>query len=423
MDDSKGILALLGIPSEKIAFIDSMRISESEDSMFISLIDEREKCPYCGSEQVIIKGYYKVNINNSVIRSRHLHVEIEMRRYVCKNCGKTFKQNFSFYLPGKRISRAMEIAITEDLKELVTFTYLARQYDISSNTVIKIFDQIPRQPKLALPEVLCVDEFHFSNKKNKKLKYPFVMSDPFSQQIIDIIESRKWDYLRDYFSKLSLYDRCKVKYFVSDMNETYRSLKKAFFPDAVHIVDHFHIMKLFNNAIQKIRTKIMRNEEYGTKEYIFLKKNWKMFVCNRSRLKDFIKVNKFGVVFDWRTLVDETLAKYPELNYAYCAREEFNRTVVKETYWLETKKSIDFFIQKLGHCEIPEMNEIARTMSNWYEEIINAYSKTTYGFFLSNAIAEANNDNIQTLIDLSYGLGLFERMRNRVLYINRNKKH
>ena len=68
------------------------------------------------------------------------------------------------------------------------------------------------------------------------------------------------------------------------------------------------------------------------------------------------------------------------------------------------------------------MQEIARTLSNWYEEIINAYSKTTYGFFLSNAIAEANNDNIQTLVDVCYGLGNFERTRNRILYINRNKK-
>lgn len=40
---------------------------------------------------------------------------------------------------------------------------------------------------------------------------------------------------------------------------------------------------------------------------------------------------------------------------------------------------------------------------------------------ISNAIAEANNDNIQTLIDISYGYGNFERLRNRVLYINRNK--
>ena len=43
-------------------------------------------------------------------------------------------------------------------------------------------------------------------------------------------------------------------------------------------------------------------------------------------------------------------------------------------------------------------------------------------FFLSNAIEKANNDNIQTLVDVYYGLNSFESSRNRILYINRNKK-
>lgn len=208
------------------------------------------------------------------------------------------------------------------------------------------------------------------------------------------------------------------------MNESYRSLKKAFFKDAVHIIDHFHVMKLFNNSIQKIRTKIMKEKgnEDETKEYRFLKKNWKMFVCNREKLKKFRKVNeRTGVVYDWEIIVDKTLRKYPKLYYAYWTREEFNKTVVKLTSWYQTKQTLDFFLQKLAHCEIEEMQEIAKTFSNWYEELINSYSKTNYGFFLSNAIAEANNDNIQTLVDVSYGLGNFERSRNRILYINRKK--
>ena len=41
---------------------------------------------------------------------------------------------------------------------------------------------------------------------------------------------------------------------------------------------------------------------------------------------------------------------------------------------------------------------------------------------ISNAIAESTNNTIQTLIDMGYGLPDFERMRKRVLYINRNQK-
>ena len=423
MIDSGDILSLLGVPREKVALIDAFHTNEKEDKVTISLVDDRPCCPHCHSKNIKIHGYYKVNINNSIIKKRLMNVEIQMRRYRCKDCGTTFKEDFSFYKPRERISVVARASILDELKETASYSFIARQYGVSTNTIINYFDAMPRQPRLQLTPVICVDEFHFSNRENPKLKYPFVISEPFSGKIIDIIVSRKWEYLREYFCNISLFERSKVKYFVSDMNETYRSLKKAFFRDAIHIVDHFHIMKLFNNAIQKIRTEIMKSNDKDSREYKFLKKHWKMFVCNRSRLKDFVKTNKWGgIVYDWELIVDQTLKKYPKLFYAYWTREEFNKTVTKSTGWYETKKSIDFFLQKLAHCEISEMQEIAKTFSNWYEEIINAYSKTTYGFFLSNAIAEANNDNIQTLIDISYGLGNFERSRNRILYINRNKK-
>ena len=425
MNDSGDILSLLGVQREKVAFIDAFHMNTTEDKMIISLVDDCETCPHCGSTNIKVHGYYKVNINNSVIKSRLLRVEIDMRRYKCKDCGKTFKQNFSFYSPGSTISAVARLSILEALKESVSYSFIARQYGVSTNTVINYFDSLPRQPRLFLGEVICVDEFHFNNRDNPNLKFPFVISDPFTGKIIDIIESRRWDYLREYFCKIPILERAKVKYFVSDMNETYRTLKNTFFAHSIHIIDHFHIMKMFNNAVQRIRTKIMKkhkNEE-ETKEYRFLKKHWRMFVCNRSRLKDFRIVNKrTGFIFDWQILVDYTLRKYPELHYVYWSREEFNRDVTKLTGWCDTKKSIDYFIQKFGHCEIEEMREIACTISNWYEEIINAYSKTVYGFFLSNAVAEANNDNIQTLVDICYGLNNFKRSRNRILYINRSKK-
>ena len=291
MTDSGDILSLLGIPSDKVAFIDGFHIDGNEDKIIISLIDERPSCPFCRSKNVVIHDYYKVNINNSIIKTRLMHVEIDMRRYKCKDCKKSFKQSFSFYKPGESISQVTKIAILDELKETVSYSYVARQYGVSTNAVINYFDALPRQQRLQLPNVICVDEFHFSNRKNPKLKFPFVISNPFTGEIIEIIESRKWDYLRDYFNKVSLYERSKVKYFISDMNETYRTLKNTFFRDSVHIVDHFHVMRLFNNAIQKIRTKIMKSNDDDSYEYRFLKKHWKMFVCNRSRLKKFKKTD------------------------------------------------------------------------------------------------------------------------------------
>lgn len=423
MNNPDIILTLLGIPNEKVAFYDAYEGSNGYSRICLELVDDRPKCPRCDSNEITIHGYYNVLINNSIIRSRFTDVEIRMRRYKCKKCGKTFKENYSFYMPHKRISRATEIAIIEDLKECVSYSYIGRQYGLSRNTIINIFDSLPRQPREKLTQVICVDEFHFSNNKNKNCQFPFVISSPYDARILDIIEARRWEYLRSYFVNLSLNERNEVKYFVSDMNETYRKLKKAFFPNATHIIDHFHIAKLFTNAIQKIRTMIMKREEYKSKEYLFLKKNWKMFLMNRQDLRKCRKVNKkTGEVIDFELIVNQTLRRYPELNEVYQAREEFYKYSLRIHYWMESRDNLVFFIRKFKGSYLRELNEIASTLEHWFDEIANSYAKTSIGFCLTNAVAEANNNNIQTLIDVGYGYGNFERLRNRVLYINRNKK-
>ena len=154
MDNPNIILTLLGIPNEKVAFYDAYQSSDGHSRISLELVDERPSCPRCGSKESIIHGYYEVTINNSVIRAHHTYVEIRMRRYKCKKCGKTFKENYGLYMPHKRISRSAEIAIIEDLKECVSYAYIGRQYDVSSMTIINIFDSLPRQPREKLTQVI-----------------------------------------------------------------------------------------------------------------------------------------------------------------------------------------------------------------------------------------------------------------------------
>ena len=50
-----------------------------------------------------------------------------------------------------------------------------------------------------------------------------------------------------------------------------------------------------------------------------------------------------------------------------------------------TKKTVDFFIYNYELSTVNELNKIAKTFTNWYSEIINAYSKNSYGVILTNA--------------------------------------
>lgn len=133
-------------------------------------------------------------------------------------------------------------------------------------------------------------------------------------------------------------------------------------------------------------------------------------------------VDKWGVVIDPTVSLDRCLAKYPDLFYAYWTKEEFRKDTKKLMYYSKAEETINFYGTKLLNSTIEEMVKIGKTFSNWKREIINGITQNPYSIKISNAIAEATNNQIQTLIDLCYGLPKFERMRKRVLYINRNQK-
>lgn len=167
----------------------------------------------------------------------------------------------------------------------------------------------------------------------------------------------------------------------------------------------------------------MNEYDKGTKEYKYLKSNWKLFLTNRWNLKDSVYVNKkTGVVYYTLDKIDMVLKAYPELSEIYWSKDYFSSSVLKLKEYEETKELIDFFIQKFENSAVKEIRKISRTFKNWYHEIINAYSKNTYGVVLTNAMAESNNNYIQTMINISYGYTNFKRLRKRILYMSSYKK-
>ena len=203
MIDSKDILTLLSIPCEEVSNVEIISDTSEITYVAIELKDNRPFCPFCFQNNIVIKDYYKVKIKNSIIRKHKLFVNISIRRYKCKCCNKTFKQNYSLYKSNKTISINTENMVKEMLMDRVSMEYIAKELYLSKQTVINILDEMPEPNRLPLPSVICLDEFHFSNANTKAGQYPCVISNPFNTELIDIIESRRKPYLIEYFQKLT----------------------------------------------------------------------------------------------------------------------------------------------------------------------------------------------------------------------------
>ena len=270
-----------------------------------------------------------------------------------------------------------------------------------------------------MPNILCIDEFYF--KVAKGIKYPCVITGFHPFKIIDVIRSRQMSQLTHYFGNIMPSERNRVKYFVSDMNDTYRDIKALFFPKSIHIIDTFHVVLLFTNALNMIRKRIMKKYNVKSYEYYFLKTNWKSILMNSNKLSKKEKVDsKTGEVYTFKERFFNDLMIFPELYEAYMIKDDF-LYYEKKSEVKKVMNMINIFVERCRNASSEEMRKCGESLNKWSNEIANGFIKNEYNLNITNAKAERMNRTIGDILRNAFGYKSFDRLRKRVLYIEREK--
>ena len=314
----------------------------------------------------------------------------------------------------KTLSLPLKLNILEDLKEDMSFTTIARKRNVSIQTVIDIFESYVSFDRVPFGEVLCMDEF--KNLKHSKGKYAFVMYDPNAHAINDILPDRIQGTIDDYLYKVDWHEKDKVKYVVTDMNESYRTIIHKHFKNATHIIDCFHFLRYVEDALNSVRIRIQGLFKDTDKEYKILKKNWRILsayyidvegenIYNHIQKKDTSAT---------QILIDASCV-HKDIEEAYNLTQEFLygvRTVKYE----EASKWMDDWIKKIKESTCKEFVDLAGMFINWKIEIINSFIR--FGDKrLHNGYLEGINNKIKVIKRISYGYSNFSHFRNRIMYM------
>ena len=95
------------------------------------------------------------------------YLELNKQIYKCKNCNKKFTAQSNIINFGCRISNNVRFAILNCAKEMMSKSLIAKLYNVSDNTVQKVFDSVFYNDsvyKTFLPKAICIDEFTFKKK-------------------------------------------------------------------------------------------------------------------------------------------------------------------------------------------------------------------------------------------------------------------
>ena len=444
------ILALFNLESEDI---EDISYSNEADLAIIRILlrPDYPPCPDCGNPDVVIKGYELKKINHGILTDRKCILHYSARRYRCPICGRTFYEHNPFVFSSMKISALTVESVLKDLKsQTETFSSVAKRYHISPTTAASIFDQHVQLPRLPLPELMSIDENYAFFHKGENSKYIFVMLDYRTGNAIDILPSRRLDYLKDYFLKIPKEERKNVKMIATDMYKEYRTLIKDVFQDSLHTVDHFHLVQELSRKTDSVRIRVMKSvpkyikdTNKQTPEYYLLKSfHWlifkredaldtdkkPLFDINRERRMN-NKLQRMLNYYDIRKLIE---AIHPDLEAAWRLKDDVVDFYDENT--IDTaEEALNELIRKFYRSGIPEMIKFGRTLRNWKQEIINSFTvvgvrhkvdKETGQVVISEVklntnISETKNSIIKTLKKSANGYTCWPRFRNRCLYILR----
>ncbi|KIL74747.1 Mobile element protein [Bacillus badius] len=296
---------MLNLPSFKII---DMYESESDYRFLVeTILPPPTYCPKCGTIANLYKhGKKKQLFFDLPMHAKRVGIYVNRQRYKCKECKETFFENLTDIDINRSVTNRLINWIQEASLEK-TFTSVAEEIGVDEKTVRNIFndyvDELEAQTDFRTPKWLGIDEVHLL--KN----YNCVITDVENKSVIDILRKRNKDTVISYLSKLQDID--KIELVAMDMWNPYKSAVNTMIPHAKIVIDKFHVVKLANEALEKIRKANRQN--VTVKERRQLMRDRYVLLTRSKDLTDFDDQIKLQV---WTQ-------NFPLLGQAYELKEQF----------------------------------------------------------------------------------------------------
>jgi transposase len=108
---------------------------------------------------------------------------------------------------------------------------------------------------------IAIDEIYLG----KKGKYITIVLNIETGAIVYVGKGKGTDSLDEFWSKIKR-SKATIEAVASDMSPAYTKAISENIPNAVHVTDHFHVIKLFNEKLTKLRRDLYNEVENVVKK-------------------------------------------------------------------------------------------------------------------------------------------------------------
>jgi transposase len=348
---------------------------------------ERQKvCPKCGKRHLVKNGYRYRDFIGLPIGGKKVIIRMKVQRYRCKSEGCDYDQQEDItFATGSRSYTHRFAKYVVDLLKVMTIKDAANMLGVSWDTLKEIHSTYLERhyspPSLEGVENIGIDEFAVK----KGHVYKTIVVDLNKGQIIYVGEGKGTDALDKFWKKVSK-KGIVIKTVATDLSSAFTSSVLQNVPGAVHVFDHFHVVKLMNDKLDDIRRSQYAMEKDVNKRNV-IKGTKYLILQNGKDVLDKYHKNR----------LENVLAMNAPLNKAYYLKESL-REIWTQINKEEAEKVLLDWVQQAQDSGVKQLKVMANTIMAHRTGILAWYDN-----HISTAKVEGINNKIKVMKRTAYG--------------------
>ena len=360
-------------------------------------------CPECGSHQVKRRGQVMRRFRTLPIGDKPVWIELLVQRVFCLLCGVLRQVKVGFASRRRSYTRAFEryaLGLSRHMTIKDVACHLGVSWDVIKDIQKRNLKKRFAHPKLHQLKQIAIDEISIG----KGHRYLTIVLDLKSGAVVFVGEGKGADALEPFWSRLKR-QKVRIEAVATDLSPAYISAILTNLPNAVHVFDHFHIIKLYNDGLSDLRrrlyheaTQIMDQKVLKGTRWLLLKNpaNLDQDRQEAARLEEALRLNK-------------------PLAIAYYLKEDLRQ------FWEQPSKAaaaafLEDWIARAETAGIPFLLRFSKTLALHRRGLL-AY----YDYPISTGPLEGTNNKIKTMKRQAYGFRDQEFFKLKILALHETR--
>ena len=318
---------------------------------------EWSRCPQCGFRCRKVWDRRSKRVRDLEVSGRRTTLVWRRRRFWCGNCGERHLEDHAEFQGG--LSRRFARRLVRDAR-VMSIRAVARHHGVGWHRIMGLVrahsGRVAQRRRARPVRVLLVDETSI----RRRHRYVTVVASGDSGEVLAMIPGRTKGSLTRFFRDQGA-DWCRrVEIVVSDGSRSYQAAIAQYLPDALHVLDRFHVARWFTEGLTLVRREIQRRDpelrpptyepEVFRARFTLLRRDDHLSDAHREHL-------------------DRLFNAHPRLRTAWDALQELYR-IYEADDLNQANEALGRFADLYATGQIPEYHEVVDTIIAWGEEIL-----------------------------------------------------